>query len=221
MKTTIIVPAYNESQSVGTVIQDLKAHGYKDIVVVDDGSVDDTGKIAHKFGVIVLRHRLNRGLGAALGTGFAYAKTIGVDSLVTFDADGQHEAKDIVELLKTINEGADVVIGSRLLKHEGMPVDRIIINKISNLITWILYGVKTSDSQSGLRAFSKNAINKIEIRTDRMEVSSEFFREIKKHNLRFTEVPIKAIYTDYSRESGQSNLNAFAVGFKMILRLFR
>lgn len=222
MKILIIVPAYNESASIPTVINELQKNGYRDILVIDDGSTDKTGLIAKKTGVTVLRHVLNRGLGAGLATGFAFAKKNRYDIAITFDADGQHIASDIHRLIEPIIScRADVVIGSRLLKSEGMPKDRLILNKISNFLTWLLYGVKTTDSQSGLRAFNAKAIACIDIHTDRMEVSSEFFKEIKKNHLKYKEIPIRAIYTDYSRKSGQSNLNAFSVGFKMVLRLFR
>lgn len=222
MKILIVVPAFNEGQSIAAVIKDLRRTGYRNILVVDDGSSDETGEIANKVGVTVLRHELNRGLGAALGTGFGYCHNIKADILVTFDADSQHKATDIARLIDPIERGeADVVIGSRLLDARGMPLDRRIINWVANVITYVFYGVLTTDSQSGLRAFSRKAIEKIEIKTDRMEVSSEFFKEIKKNHLRFQEIPIKPIYTEYSRRGGQSNLNSLAVTFKMVLRLFR
>jgi len=102
-----------------------------------------------------------------------------------------------------------------------MPLDRLIISHLSNLLTFLFYGVWSTDSQSGLRAFNKKAIKCITIKTDRMEVSSELLKEIKKNKLRFKEIPIKPIYTEYSRQSGQSNLNSLNVAVKMLLRLFR
>lgn len=219
MKTLIIVPAFNEEKSIASVIIDLKKHGFKNILLVNDGSLDDTASKAK--GVKIINHIINRGLGAALGTGFEYAKLNNYDIAVTFDSDGQHKAKDIKKLLAKIGR-ADVVIGSRLLKNtKDMPVDRIVINVISNLLTFAIYGIWSTDSQSGLRAFNKKSIECIKIKTQRMEVSSEFLKEIKRNNLRFVEVSIDPIYTEYSRQSGQSNLNSFNVAIRMLLRLFR
>ena len=225
MKTLIIVPAFNEQKTIAGVLLDLKKNGFNNILVVDDGSSDKTGEIAKHCGVQILRHILNRGLGSALGTGFEFALRNSFDIVVTFDADGQHNVKDLKQLMHPIQIGdADVVIGSRLIKNGNMPFDRKLINYLSNLITFIFYGVWTTDSQSGLRAFGTQPIRKIKIKTDRMEVSSEFFKEIKRNHLRFVEIPIKPVYTEYSlskSQEGRGTLNAFYVGLKMLIRLFR
>ena len=223
MKTLIVVPAFNEQDSIASVISDLKKHGYKEILVVDDGSTDLTKLISQKEKVKVVNHIVNRGLGAALGTGFEYARKNNFQAVVTFDSDGQHKAESLKALLDPIAKNlADVVIGSRLLKNlSEMPKDRLVISYLGNILTYILYGFISTDSQSGLRAFNKKAINCITIKTDRMEVSSEFLKEIKRNKLRYKEVPIKPIYTEYSRASGQSNINSFNVALKMFLRLFR
>jgi len=102
-----------------------------------------------------------------------------------------------------------------------MPVDRLLVNWLSNFLTWLLFGVWTSDSQSGFRAFSKKAIELLKLKTERMEVSSEIFAEVRRHQLTLTEVPIRVIYTAYSQRKGQSTLNALHVFFKLVLRLAR
>ena len=226
MKLLIILPAYNEEEKIGEVLKNLPRHikGISEIekLVIDDGSTDKTLEIALKSKATVLKHAINRGLGGAIGTGFEYAGNNEVDIVVTFDSDGQHRPQDIEPLIKPILEKkADVVIGSRFIKLKQMPSDRILINILSNIATFILFGVWTSDSQSGLRAFNKNAISKIEIKTQKMEVSSEIFKEIKRNNLKFTEIPIQAIYTDYSRRKGQKNTNAIPTFYKLFLRLVR
>lgn len=223
MKTLVVIPAFNEEQSLGKVVRDLKSHGFTEMIVVDDGSTDRTYSAAMKLDVPVFKHILNRGLGAALGTGFEYARRNDFDSLVTFDADGQHLAQDIKKLLAPIKAGKfDVVVGSRLLKNiQSMPKDRLILNYLSNIATFVIYGVWATDTLSGLRAFNRKALNTIQIKTDRMEVSNEFYKEIKRIGLRYGEISIKPIYTEYSRLDEQSNSNALDNGFKMILRLFR
>lgn len=221
MKILVVVPARNEEDKIGEVISDLHKRGYDDILVVDDGSSDRTGEFALESKAKVVRHVINRGLGAALGTGFEYARRYAYDLLITFDGDGQHQAMDLKKLIRPIIDNeADVVIGSRLLNSSGMPWDRKVINWLANILTLLIYRVWTTDSQSGLRIFNHRALALITIKTDKMEVSSEFFVEIKRNNLRFVEIPIEPIYTSYSRRKGQSNLNAVNVLVKMLLRLF-
>ncbi|RMF55959.1 glycosyltransferase family 2 protein [Candidatus Woesearchaeota archaeon] len=218
-KIFIVIPAYNEEKSVGKVIKCLQKKGYYNIIVVDDGSKDRTFEIASKAGAITLRHIINRGLGGALGTGIKAALMEGADIIVTFDADGQHDVNDIKKGVDIIEKNeADVVIGSRLLNPKGMPLIRRIGNWGFNVITWLLFGVWSTDSQSGLRFFSRKAAEKIRIRMNRMEASSEIIKEIGRNRLRMKEVPIKAIYTDYSMSRGQSSWNAFRILFKLIIR---
>jgi len=227
MKTLFVVlPAFNESQVIREVLRKLKQELKKIkefqsyVVVVDDGSSDKTSREAARGGSIVLRHVLNRGLGGALETGLTYAKRKNADILVTMDSDGQHDAKDIWPALQPIlADQADVVIGSR--QKGKRPLDRHLINLMSNVVTWLLFGIWSSDSQSGFRVFNHKAIRSIKIMTQEMEVSSEIFGEIKRNHLRFCEVPIRVIYTEYSRRKGQQNLNGPRVLLKLIIRLFR
>lgn len=225
MKVLIIVPAYNEQQAIGSVLDDLKAAKIegieKEIVVVDDGSSDNTKGEAEKRGVTVLTHIVNRGLGGALGTGLIYARLTDADFVVTFDADGQHQSEDIKKVIvPLIKHKADVVIGSRMLTKGGMSIDRKIINLAANIINYLLWAVWVTDTQSGLRAFSKEAVKKIEIKMNKMEVSSEFLKEIGRLHLRVAEVPIKAIYTQYSKSKGQKNANAINVLVKLLVYKF-
>ena len=245
------MPAFNEAPVIGKVLDDLKkeikkparqpafaehllagnalhsnAGGEKinaQIVVIDDGSSDKTGEIVQNKRTKVLRHVLNRGLGGALGTGLVYAKRKSFDIAVTLDSDGQHDPKDIKKVIKPIiDKKADVVIGTRWKSNKSqIPWDRKIITICSNILTFFLFGIPTTDSQSGFRAFSKKALEKITIKTQGMEVSSELFGEIERNKLRLVEVPIRVIYTSYSRRKGQSNLNSIQILLKLILRIFR
>ena len=193
-----------------------------DILVLDDGSSDRTANEAEKHGVKVLVHILNRGLGGALKTILAYSNGKNYDILVTFDADGQHKGADISRLINPIQKGNyDMVIGTRWKDRSQTPFSRLLINKLANIFTYLLYGVVTSDSQSGMRALGKRAIDSISLQTDGMEVSSEFFKEITRNKLRFMEIPIKAVYTDYSKAKGQKITNAPKVFWQLLLRLLR
>ena len=158
---------------------------------------------------------MNRGLGAAIGTGFVVAQKLDADILITLDGDGQHDPKEIPKFLLAIKQGADVVIGSRMLSRNGMPWYRQVANFLGNISTFFLFGALVTDSQSGYRAFTKKALEQVRIKTNRMEVSSELIAESKTRKLKLVEVPIKAIYTDYSLSKGQG----FFVGLKTLLKL--
>jgi len=225
MKVAIVIPAYNEEETLGLVLKSIPRHlpdvKKVEIVVISDGSYDKTAEIAKKAGVTLIEHDLNRGLGGALGTGFEYAKRNDFDALLTFDADGQHHAEDIWPVLRPIvYKKADVSIGSRLKNPLGMPWYRRVGIWGLNIFTYIFFWTWTSDSQSGLRAFSRKAIEGINLQSNRMEVSSEFFYEINKKNLKLIEVPIKSIYTDYSLAKGQKNINGLTIIARLIFRRF-
>lgn len=222
MKLVIIIPAFNEEEMIGKVIDQLvqkkSTNMDVEIVVVNDGSWDKTESEAKKKKVTVISHIINRGLGGALGTGLAYAKSTKADFAVTFDADGQHNPDDLEKVLKPlIEKKADIVIGSRLIGNSNMPSDRKVLNYIANITNFILWGVWVTDSQSGLRGLAQSAIEKMEIKMNKMEVSSEFLKEAKRHNLSIKEVPIKAIYTSYSLGKGQKNMNAVNIFAKLLL----
>ena len=218
----VIIPAYNEEKTIGKVIEEVKALSSK-IIVVDDGSADKTAEIAKAEGAEVISHLFNLGLGAALKTGFAAAKKIGPGIVVTMDADLQHEAELIPQITLPIEkEEAEAVIGSRLKDkkslpagRQGMPLTRKLFNQMANLTTWFFYGLLVSDSQSGFRAFSTQALGKIKLKGLGMEISSEIIGEIKRNKFKFKEIPIRAIYTDYSLSKGQN----FWLGVKTFFRI--
>ena len=220
MKLAIIIPAYNEAREIGKVIQQVTKTSLpgieKTIIVVDDGSSDNTKEVARSKGAIVISHVINRGVGGALGTGFEAAVRMGADLVVTFDADGQHSTDDIGKVIEPIRNGrADVVIGSRMIDPTGMPWTRQVANHLANWITWMLLASRTTDSQSGLRAFSRSAAERIRITTSKYESSSEICGEVRRLHLRSIDVPIKTIYTGYSLSKGQG----FSVGLKTLFRL--
>ncbi len=215
----IIIPAYNEEKTLGSVIDGLRRGGYDDIVVVDDGSKDRTAAVAKQKKVYLLSHVVNRGLGGALCTGIMAAVEEGCNIIVTFDADGQHDVRDIKKvILPIMKKEVDVVIGSRMINSDGMPLIRRIGNRLINIVTYVLFGVYVTDSQSGLRAFSLSAAKKLDLKTNRMEVSSEIIKEIGRNKLRFKEVPIRAIYTEYSMKKGQSHFNGVSIVLNLCVR---
>lgn len=218
MRIYIAIPAYNEEKVILSVIEEVKKTGYKDIIVVDDGSKDNTFNVARSAGVVALRHKINRGKGAATKTGIEAAKMLGADIIVTMDGDGQHNPEDIAKIIEPIQNGFDVVLGTRLKNPKGMPFHKIIANRIGNFFTWWLYGLWVTDSQSGFRAYSRSAAEKINTKADRYEYDSEVIREIYVFKLKFCEIPIAVRYTNYSTSKiqKQSFVNGLKTLYKMI-----
>lgn len=215
MKVVAVIPCYNEERTVAEVIRATKPF-VDDVVVVIDGGRDRSAEAARAAGACVVEHCVNRGLGASLGTGIRAARLLDADVIVTLDADGQMRADEIPLFVKKIEEGFDAIIGSRMIEFKGnMPLLRRLYQRVGNLLTYMLFGLWVTDSQSGFRGFSAAGADKLEIRTDRMEVSSEIISEIRRKQLKWTEVPITAIYTDYSLGKGQS----FSVGVKTAWKL--
>jgi len=221
MKLVVVVPAYNEARVIGKVIRavpkSLPSVGRTTVVVIDDGSTDNTGLTAKKAGAIVLRHRLNRGKGVALSTGFRAVQLLRAGAVITIDADGQHDPAEIPILLAPIlRKEADLVIGSRLLHKNGhMPLERLLANQFSNIVTRFMSGAIVTDSQSGYRAFSKRALQELRFASRGFEVETETLAQARLRRLQIAEVPIRTIYTPYSRSKGQR----FAHGITMTIRM--
>ena len=220
MKIFIVIAAYNEGKSIVKVINGLKHAGYKDIVVVDDGSRDNTYDAALNAGAITLRHIINRGQGASLKTGIDYAIQNGADIIVTFDADGQHRIEDLKAMIAPVISGKyDVTLGSRFLKSVEMPFFRRLTLKIAVLVVWFFYGAKMTDAHNGFRVMNRNAAKAINITSDRMEHASQIVEEIHRKKINFKEIPVTILYSDYSMQHGQGGfMQALKVFSRMILR---
>ena len=219
-KVFVVIPAFNEEKSIAKVILNLRAGGYKNIVVVDDGSRDLTYSVAKKAGAAVLRHIINRGQGAALRTGIEYALLKGADIIITFDADGQHSINDLRALISPVAKGeVDITLGSRFLgKKSNVSFFKALTLKGGALIFRIMYGIALTDSHNGLRAMSAAAAKAIDLSSDKMEHASEIPEKIAKKKLRFKEIPVTIKYTEYSTADGQTSLAAFKIFFRMIAR---
>ena len=220
MKIFIVIAAYNEGKSISKVVSSLKHAGYNDIVVVDDGSRDDTYQAVLDSGAVALRHIVNRGQGAALKTGMEYALRNGADIIVHFDADGQHRIEDLKAMIAPVKSGkVDITLGSRFLRPVKMPFFRRFTLKVAVLVVWLFYGAKMTDAHNGFRAMNRMAAQAIDITSDRMEHASQIVEEVHKKHLRFMEVPVTILYTDYSLQHGHGGIiQAFRVFFKMIFR---
>jgi len=189
------IPAHDEESHIENLIKSAQRH-VDCVVVCDDGSTDNTANIAKKAGAVVISHKINKGYGAAVITLFNYARENNVDTMITIDGDGQHDPDQIPLLLNTISQhNLDVVIGSRFLNQNNQaPGYRQrgikIITSTANYGT----DLKVSDSQSGFRAYSKNAINVIYPTEENMSVSTEILFKISNNGLSLAEVPITVSY---------------------------
>ena len=218
-KVYITIPLYNDAKMILKVIKSLKDKGYNNIVVVDDGSKDNGYEVVKKnTDVIVARHIINRGQGAALQTAMEIAIEKGAKYIVHFDSDGQHDVKDIDRMLDTLINGKyDIVLGSRFLQKNDIPLKKRLLLKAGILFTYLLSHIWLTDVHNGIRAMTIRTAQKLNIQHDRMEHASEILDKIKVLNLKYTEVPVTIHYTEYSMSKGQSIFNSISIAWKLIL----
>lgn len=221
----VVLPAHNEAAVIGSVLSHVPSRidSFNVIsIVVDDGSKDDTAEVARRHGAYVLRHLTNLGVGAATVTGLRAAQSLGSHVVITMDADGQHDPAEIESLVRClIDEHLDVVIGSRLLNPSGMPPSRFAANLLLNAVTFIVYGKIVSDSQSGFKAFSRRALDLMDLSSSGYEICSEMVGEMYRKNLSYKSLPVKAVYTKYSQAKGQHFLNGINIILGLLMRLMR
>ena len=222
--TYVILPAYNEETRIQPVIEELAERGYK-MVIVNDGSSDNTLDVIKESqkkypdNIFIYSHIINRGVGVAMQTGFDAVLRYNPKYVVNMDSDGQHSVDDLDNVLEPLITGkAQAVIGVRPLKD--MPLSRNIANAIMNLLTRIFYKVDVSDSQTGFRAITREALDKIEINARGYLISSEFIREVNDNNIPFAEVPIETIYTPETQKKGTNVKVAFKILIQMIKHQF-
>jgi len=217
VKTLVAMPAYNEAAHIADVIAGAMQFADR-VLVVDDGSIDDTVSIAMGLGAIVVRHESNKGYGGALQTIFSTARDLDVEELVILDADGQHDCGDIPRLLDELRRGNDVVIGSRFngVSGEGVPRYRKVGMKVLDIATMLAGSdLEITDSQSGFRVYGKRAIEVINIDAEGMSAGSEILVQISDHRLKVAEVPIRVRYD----LEGTSSENPVAHGFGVLTKL--
>ena len=186
---------------------------YPNVIVVSDGAADRTAEEAARAGATVLRHAVNLGQGAALQTGIDYALSKDARYLVTFDADGQHRIADVDALLKELDaQHADIALGSRFLgRAEGLGKGRKWVLKLGILFNYLITGILMTDAHNGLRALTADAARKVRLRHNGMAHASEIVESIARLKLKYVEVPIVVLYSDYSRSKGQRLGNAFNI----------
>lgn len=216
MNIGIIIPSHNESRTIGTLVSRLRQLNHE-VLVIDDGSRDDTGRIAQTQGAMVLRNERNLGKGAALRRGFAAFINRPLDGIITMDADGQHDPEDIRNFLIAAEHNQPcVVIGNRLAEPKDMPGLRWLTNRFMSYILSLVCQQKIADSQCGFRFISLSIIRKARLRTDNFEIESELLVEASRKGYRILSVPIRTIY---GKE--KSYVNPFIDTLRFLKFLFR
>ena len=220
MKIVAVIPAYNEGERVGNVVKD--ALQYVDtVLVVDDGSTDDTAMYAKKAGAVVLTHIENCGAGAATMTGIEGARALKADCIVTLDADEQHNPGDTPAIIAPIKrDEADIVFANRFGRKNRIPFIRRLFNGIGNIITFAATGKWISDSQCGFKAFGPIAMKQVDLRMSGYEFCTEIVRECAQHRWRIAQVPAKVVYSEYTLAKGQSFANGVKTALRILLRSF-
>jgi glycosyltransferase involved in cell wall biosynthesis len=219
MKNNIyfLIPAYNEASIIGEVLQNLIHNEQYNIVVVNDGSKDNTAEIVKSFkNVTLINHVINRGQGAGLATGLDYLSQVeDCDYVVTYDADGQHRLEDALQMVEVLKENPelDIIIGSRFIEttRTNVPLTRKITLKLGVVFLKFVYGLKITDAHNGLRVIRKRVLVKMIPKLDNFSHASEMTYLIKAHNLNFKEFPTHIIYSEYSLSKGQSSMNSVRI----------
>ncbi|MBI2713626.1 MAG: glycosyltransferase family 2 protein [Rhizobiales bacterium] len=218
--TWVVIAAFNEAWAIGNVIGGLTSEGYR-VIVVDDGSADDTAVVAADHGAIVIKHPFNLGQGAAMQTGLEAALLNGAEFIVTFDADGQHRASDVPQLVTAlVKHRAHFALGSRFLDLPAvnLPPLRRVLLLLAAVFTRITSGLKVTDAHNGLRAMTRKGALCIRLRQNRMAHASEILNQIANCGLRYVEVPVTIEYNQYSMAKGQKSRDLLMILLDLFAR---
>ena len=217
----VVIPAFNEGQVLDQTVRPLIEAGFS-VVVVDDCSNDDTWRISERLGVNTVRQIVNLGQGAALQTGMEFALRNGAQIVVHFDADGQHDWRQIPNLVTPVLKGeVDVVYGSRFLRRgdaSAVPRGRRLMLSVGRIVSGVFTGVFLSDTHNGFRALSRKAAAAVTLRENGFAHATEILGQIRRAQLRYMEVPTSISYTEYSLSKGQRIGNFINTFIDLVLR---
>lgn len=194
MKICAILPAFNEAEYISGIISKIKSFSV-DVIVVDDGSQDETASLAKRQGAFLIQYKTRRGKGSSLKDGFDYARKNNYDIVITMDADGQHDPEEIPLFLKKAEDLSPcIVVGNRMANPTGMPAIRIFTNRLMSAVISAICQQKIPDTQCGYRLFPKDVLSSIDIEARRFEIESELLIKLSKKGYKIESVPIKSIY---------------------------
>jgi glycosyltransferase involved in cell wall biosynthesis len=213
-----IIPAFNEAGRVAAVIERSRPH-VREVVVVDDGSADDTARVAGAAGAKVLRHEINRGKGGAIKTGLDYFAHSGAEMAVLLDADGQHDPAEIPKFIETAHrENAGIVVGTRMGDTRAMPVIRKWTNQFTSWVTSRLARQHITDSQCGYRLVQRRVVADLRLSTRRFETETEMLIQAGRAGHRIVDVPVRTIYGQETRASHIHPLRDTARFFQLVAK---
>ena len=217
-KILVAIPAYNAEKTLPRLVAELKEiPQVSSVLVVDDGSHDDTAEVARKSGATVISFETNFGKGASLKTAFRYAIVKGYDYVITMDADLQHEISTIPAMIETaVKEGAELVIGSRRKDSEAMPLDRLLSNRLSSIVTSILCNRLVEDSQCGFRVLKVKALENLKLECNKFDLETEVLLKASRYGFKITSHPIPSIYN-----KGRSHVNRFVDTCRFLRLMWR
>ena len=214
----VVIAAYNEGSVIANTIAGVLPY-VRNVVVCDDCSSDATAQAALDAGAHVLSHPINLGQGAALQTGIAYALRQQAQYIITFDADGQHDAREILPMLAALKaSGVDAVLGSRFLGTKtNIPFSRRLVLTSALLYTRLTARIRLTDVHNGFRALTRKFCEGFEFKQNRMAHASEILDHIAAHKVRFIEHPVTIVYTEYSIRKGQRSSNAIRILMELLM----
>ena len=212
MRVWVIIPAYNERFSLAGILEELKNKNLS-VLVVDDGSIDNTYEAAKNKADFVIRNDKNLGKGVSLKKGVEYLlKKTNFEYLVTMDADGQHSPSDLDEFFQQASSGAYFVVGNRMSNHLGMPGLRVITNRFMSWFISRISGQRIPDTQCGFRLIKREVLEKIRINTNNFEIESEILIKAARLGFSIKSIPVKSIYF----KSLRSRINPFVDTIRFI-----
>lgn len=194
MKICVLIPSYNESKTIGSLVSKVRSQGL-DVLVIDDGSNDQTAEIAKDSGAEVLRHQQNMGKGASLKEGFAYVLKRDYEAVIIMDGDGQHSPDDLPKFIQAQNKlDADIISGDRMSVSKGMPTVRWITNKVMSYLISKICQQQIPDSQCGFRLIKRAVLKDLDLTSANYEIESEMLIAAHRKGFKIKSIPIQTIY---------------------------
>ncbi|MGA2774805.1 MAG: glycosyltransferase family 2 protein [Candidatus Omnitrophota bacterium] len=216
MKACVVIPAYNEEKTISALIDKIRKQGL-DVVIIDDGSTDNTAKIAQDKGAVLIHNEKNQGKGAALIKGFNYVLDKGFDAVICMDGDGQHLPEDIPSFIQAAeNSSSGLFVGNRMTNLKGMPFVRMLTNRFMSWLISLVAKQKIYDTQCGFRLIKSDVLKKVSLKASKFEIESELLIQASRFGFKIESLPIKTVYA-----GEKSQINPFLDTLRFINFIFK